>query len=296
MEEKDKQLHRLDPEEDTEVWKDILNNPVKSLTPDKENKFFENLYRQIDDYEQKKNLKRFRIYSSVAATIILTLFGLIGYNYFFKPDIYLAETQNFEVSLSDGSMVILSKGSKLTVEKSFPADTRDVFLEGDAIFKVSKSKEYPFIVHGNRYETKVLGTVFKVYQSGKTFKVDLFEGKVLVYKTGHPQDPVPLAPKQTFTNYGILEAASVSETVDNNTTVSKAKSASLTFNECPMIDAVQAIEKTYGIRLNYPRGLDNTEVTLTSVNATAKTFIQKLAIQLNLKTKQTNEQIFELEK
>ncbi|MFP3675408.1 FecR domain-containing protein, partial [Bacillus sp. SIMBA_031] len=78
-------------------------------------------------------------------TIMFAMLSLIGYNTLVKPDVYLAKLQNSEIKLSDGSVVILSQGCKLTVEKSFPADTREVFLEGNAVFYVAKSKEHPFI-------------------------------------------------------------------------------------------------------------------------------------------------------
>ncbi|MDN5478219.1 MAG: FecR family protein [Chryseobacterium sp.] len=296
MEEKDNQLPHFDNKEDREIWEDILNNPVKSLTPEKENHFFENLYRKIDTYERKKKLRRLRIYSTVAATIMLAIAGLIGYNATFKPDVYLAKLQNSEIKLADGSVVILAQGGKLTVEKSFPADTRDVFLEGNAVFHVAKSKEHPFIVHGKGYETKVLGTVFKVTQDGKTFNVDLYEGKVMVYQQGRSKEPIVLKPQQTFSNLGLPQVASVTQTVDKKSAPIKDKSAAFTFDKCPISDVVKVIEKTYGITLHYPEDLENAKITLSLPNATAEALIQSLAIQLNLNIKQKNDSIFELEK
>ncbi|MCY1662594.1 FecR family protein [Chryseobacterium sp. SL1] len=209
---------------------------------------------------------------------------------------YTSTSGTTKIILADHSEVTLLQGAQLTVEKTFPADTRDVFLKGDALFKVSKSKEHPFIVHGDGYETKVLGTVFKVSQSEKTFRVDLFEGKVLVYKTGQSESPVPLAARQSFTNYGISKASAVSATKDTEAVPSKTRSASLTFSECPINDAVLVIEKTYGIRLQYGEELRNTKITITVPNATADEFIQTLAVQLNLNTKKNNDSSFQLEK
>jgi transmembrane sensor len=267
---------------------------VTPLSSEERKDIWNNVFSEIRQQERKKRRRKRGILAT--ATIVLLLISTWTYHSFFEPDVYLAESERFEVTLRDGTRVILSQGGKLTVEKSFPADTREVFLEGDALFNVAKSKSHPFIVHGNGYETKVLGTVFKVSQSGKTFKVDLFEGKVLVYKTGRPKDPTPLAPKQTFTNYGISEATSVSETNDKNTTPKKDRSASLTFKKCPINDAVRIIEKTYGVKLKYPTELENTKITITVPNADADTFIETLAIKLNLNTKRSNDSIFELEK
>ncbi|ALR29252.1 hypothetical protein ATE47_01320 [Chryseobacterium sp. IHB B 17019] len=286
------------PNKDRQLWEDILSGKETGdhppLTPEENGQMWENIITGIRNKERKSKQRRLRIYGTMAATVILTIFGLITYNTLFKPEVYLAASNNSEIKLADGSVVILSQGGKLTVEKSFPSDTREVFLEGDAIFKVAKSKEHPFIVHGNSYETKVLGTIFKVSQSGKTFKVDLFEGKVLVFKTGHPT-PIPLAPKQTFTNYGIPEASSVISTENAKTTRLSNKSASLTFQDCPLKEAFQVIEKTYGVTIHYPRQLDNIKITSSSIDSNAAVATHMLAFQLNLKFKQINDSIFELE-
>ncbi|MBT2559837.1 FecR family protein [Pedobacter sp. ISL-68] len=271
-------------------------NIKKGFSPDQEERAWQNILTGIRANERKKKLRRLRIYSTVAATILLAIVGLIGYNTFFKPEVYLATSQNSEIKLADGSIVILLKGGKLTVEKSFPSDTREVFLKGDAIFKVAKSKEHPFIVHANGYETKVLGTVFKVSQSGKTFKVDLFEGKVLVYRNELSKEPIVLKPQQTFTNLGIPEAASVTATKEMKSASITDKSASLIFKECPVKDVFKVIEKTYGISINYPPDLENKKITTTSTDATAEVAVHIQAFYLNLKFKQTNDSIFELEK
>jgi transmembrane sensor len=301
MEQKNNDLSPVTPDEDMQLWEDILsgkeNDIVKPLLADEEQEMWGNILVGIRARERKKKVKRIRTYMLLGTiTLLLLASALMVYNTAIKPDIYIAQSAAENIILNDGSEIILSKGAKLTVEKSFPADTREVFLEGDAIFKVAKSKQHPFIVHGLGYETKVLGTVFKVSQSGNTFKVELFEGKVLVYKSGHSKDPVPLAPKQTFTNYGISEATSVSETQDKKNIPSGGNPASLTFTNCPINDAVQVIEKTYGIKVQYPRELENIKITITVTNANADTFIETLAIKLNLNTKRSNDSIFELEK
>jgi transmembrane sensor len=286
MEENNKQLPNFDPEEDKGIWEDILNNPVKSLTPEKEEHFFENLYHQIDTYERKKKLRRFRIYSTVAATIILAIVGLIGYNTFLKPDIYLAGSQNSEIKLSDGSVVVLSQGAKLTVEKSFPADTREVYLDGDALFKVAKSKEHPFIVHGLNYETKVLGTVFKVIQNGSTFKVDLFEGQVAVKKTNTKKEYF-LSPNHTFSNYGKQDVATVTPLKEHTTIIDPYKlddsMIRLSFSECSVKNAIEVVEKTYHVKVEYPAQYADQKISLDNINVSPAAILGTISGHLDLK-------------
>jgi ferric-dicitrate binding protein FerR (iron transport regulator) len=276
---------------------DENHQDITPPTRDEADQMWGNILSDIRKREQVKKKKNGTNFSIAAAIAILFIVGgIFGYVNYIHPDIYISASGTRKIILADHTEVTLLKGAELTVERTFPADTREVFLEGDATFKVAKSKQHPFIVHGQGYETKVLGTVFKVSQSGSTFKVDLFEGKVLVYKSGHSKDTVRLAPKQTFTNYGISEATSVSEIQDKRKTPSTIKLASLTFTNCPINDAIQVVEKTYGIKVQYPRKLENTKISITVPPVTADTFLQTLAIKLNLNSKRNHDSIFELEK
>lgn len=255
-----------------------------------------NILSDIRKREQAKK-KRRKVYSIAASIAILFIIGgIFGYANYARPDIYTSTSGATKIILADHTEVTLLKGAQLTVKKTFPADTRDVFLKGDALFKVSKSKEHPFIVHGDGYETKVLGTVFKVSQIGRTFQVDLFEGKVLVYKTGHPKDHVSLKPQQSFTNYGFLQASAVTKTKSVKSGTTTDKTASLTFTECTLQDAILVIERTYGIKVKYDHKLGSTKITINLADATANKFLQTLALQLNLNTKKNNDSTFELEK
>jgi transmembrane sensor len=267
---------------------------ISPLSPEETNDIWNNVLTEIRKKEQKKRRRKKSVFAM--ALIVLLMTSMWMYHSFFMPDVYLAGNKISEITLGDGTKVILSKGARLTVEKSFPADTREVRLEGDAIFNVTKSKEHPFIVHGNGYETKVLGTVFKISQAGKTFNVDLYEGKVLVYRNGHSRESVAINPKQTFTNYGSTNVASVTKTDKVRVPISKEKTATLIFNKCPISDAVKVIKKTYGIRVNYPAELENTKINISLNNASADAFLQSLAIQLNLNIKQNNDSTFQLER
>jgi ferric-dicitrate binding protein FerR (iron transport regulator) len=90
------------------------------------------------------------------------------------------------VTLPDNTVVWLNSGSKLIYPVRFTADKREVFLEGEAIFEVSRNEEHPFFVLTNQLDVKVLGTVFNLsaYNDDKTVKTVLETGSVeLRYKS-----------------------------------------------------------------------------------------------------------------
>ena len=64
----------------------------------------------------------------------------------------------------------------------FRGDTRNVTLEGEAYFEVSKNPHSPFKVKTNSGNVTVLGTHFNVraYQNEPVFKTTLLEGKIKI--------------------------------------------------------------------------------------------------------------------
>ena len=66
------------------------------------------------------------------------------------------------VQLSDGTIVWLNSGSKFTYPIPFGEKKREVYLEGEAVFEVSKRENHPFFVDTKGLSVKVLGTVFNI--------------------------------------------------------------------------------------------------------------------------------------
>jgi len=234
----------------------------------------------------------FRKYFYQIAAVIILLFsvgGIFSYNTFFKPDVYVAEKGNQKVYLKDGSVVTLFPGAELSVEKSFPADTRVVALKGDAIFSVAKSKKHPFIVRADGFSTKVLGTVFKITQSGNDKAVDLYEGKVAVSYVGAPV--TFLKPNQKWTNFGVSRTAAVISFTKANTSTQKLPSLlSLSFNDVMLKDVAEVLQKNYSISIIYPKELAEKKITADFTGGNTDENIEALAFILDLevqKEKQT---------
>lgn len=88
----------------------------------------------------------------------------------------------YAVRLSDGTTVWLNSKSSLKYPVKFSGNTRDVTLEGEAYFEVSKNPHSPFTVKTKSGNITVLGTHFNVsaYQDDKNFETTLAEGKVKI--------------------------------------------------------------------------------------------------------------------
>lgn len=91
------------------------------------------------------------------------------------------------ITLADSSIVELSVNSRISYPRSFDSGTtRDVYLSGEAFFKVAKNPNLPFRVFSNELVTKVLGTSFKVrsFEKDSVIQVIVKTGKVSVYSQG----------------------------------------------------------------------------------------------------------------
>ena len=95
------------------------------------------------------------------------------------PTQLVAAAQMQVVTLTDGSQVTLQKGSKLAFSPDFgKSDTREVTLEGVAFFNVTKDAAHPFVVKGETFSVKVLGTSFEVDEN--TDRIVVETGRVEV--------------------------------------------------------------------------------------------------------------------
>lgn len=102
-------------------------------------------------------------------------------------------------TLPDGSVVWINAGTKISYKAE--QNTRDVYLEGEAYFKVKHDAEHPFIVHADNIEVKALGTEFNVsaYPGDDHVETTLIKGKVQVTMEEKPDQKIILAPNEKFT-------------------------------------------------------------------------------------------------
>lgn len=87
----------------------------------------------------------------------------------------------YSITLSDATEVILNAGSTLRFPVDFTDSVRNVYLDGEAHFKVSHNGK-PFIVSCNDMDVSVLGTTFNVsaYNDEQEIEATLVEGKIKV--------------------------------------------------------------------------------------------------------------------
>lgn len=154
------------------------------------------LNRILSEKSNTKNKKtrKYRVYYSVAASIVLLVSSIVLYQLIHPetteihpPIVQITQIvkenhkgQKSRITLPDGSTVWLNSDSRITYVNKF-VDTRNIVLEGEAFFEVKKDSLRPFIVHANGLLTKALGTSFNIRAyKNKKVEVGLVTGKIAV--------------------------------------------------------------------------------------------------------------------
>ena len=92
----------------------------------------------------------------------------------------------------------MNSGSRLSYLESFGHSNRNVSLDGEAYFEVTKNKKIPFSVLSGKVKIKVLGTKFnfKSYKEDESARVTLVEGSLNVGNIENNVRNVLLIPNQ----------------------------------------------------------------------------------------------------
>jgi ferric-dicitrate binding protein FerR (iron transport regulator) len=87
-----------------------------------------------------------------------------------------------EVTLPDGSSVILNHNTRLAYNASFEGSSRNVTLSGEAFFDITPDASKPFIIDAGKASVKVVGTSFNVITENiqKSVEVFVLSGKVIL--------------------------------------------------------------------------------------------------------------------
>ncbi len=184
----------------------------------------------------------------------------------------------FPVDLPDGSTVLLAPDSKVRYDlRGFgTSGKREIHLLGEAFFEVVPNKESPFYVYASGFTTKVLGTSFnvKAFPDDERAEVVVKTGRVTVFASGahdgkgsaaesegeivNPDERIVLDRNKMQLSLEKLEKPEVPE-----------EPLLHFFDDKPVSDIFNMLEKAYDIRIRYPENLmSECRITASFVNET----------------------------
>lgn len=134
--------------------------------------------------------KKYQLMMWRAAAIFLLAVSAVSIYLMLEKDIpqkdlvecYIPTAEIRELTLPDGTRVMLNSKSTLLYPEQFVGKTRSVYLIGEANFKVKPDEDHPFIVKANDFQITALGTEFNVnaYPENAELIATLLEGSVKV--------------------------------------------------------------------------------------------------------------------
>lgn len=172
-----------------------------------------------------------------------------------------------EITLPDGTNVILEPNSVVYYYSVFK-NNRNIYLSGDAYFKVAHDKVHPFTVYADSIGTTALGTHFWVKSSNReSLTVKLLEGKVVVRAFGKrivmkdvfltPGEKVVINKRTGIAMLSRFKRHEIKKNVKKAIAIGdkiKGKTvwtnAAYTFSKASLVTVFNKIELQYHVRIN----------------------------------------------
>jgi hypothetical protein len=203
-----------------------------------------------------------------------------------------------QVVLPDSSAVELSKGAMIKYTVPFIHNKRDVQLEGEAYFKVTKDKTKPFTVYAGGLATTALGTEFRITANGSgKVLVQLFEGKVVIRPVNNNMkkwnEEVYLSAGEQLKYDSVKTLVAVEKIKGLNTDLlatqhktqknhSDAVTNELVFNSSALPYVMEQLSKYFNARINYNKTeINEMNFTGTISKNDSLSVILKVIAQMN---------------
>ncbi|MEG1839109.1 MAG: FecR family protein [Bacteroidaceae bacterium] len=155
-----------------------------------------------------------------------------------------------KVNLPDGSFVWLNAASSLSYNSKYGINNRDLSLQGEGYFEISKNPQLPLRITLGDAKVKVLGTKFNVqnYQDDEEIKVALLEGSVSF--SNNKNDRLTILRPNHQIKYN--KESGISTVKKMNASYAKAWiSGDVFFNEEKLGSIAKVLERAFNISIHF---------------------------------------------
>lgn len=190
------------------------------------------------------------------------------------------------LTLPDGSTVYLNSNSKLTYPEIFDDKAREVTLEGEAFFEVTKNSQKPFLIKTDPVTTEVVGTSFNINSKNNNVAVTVFTGKVLLYK--NKTDAIAM----TVGEQGIYSDKGLTKKVNRDPNLLSWKTNVLIFQNTPLTKVMSDLTEHFGQRIEIaPKMLEGCTLTSRFQDQTLEEILQELSVVFSIQVEKRGDRI-----
>lgn len=154
-----------------------------------------------------------------------------------------------KVILPDGSLVWLKGKSRLNYPSAFSGNTRNVSLQGEALFEVAKDPQHPFIIQCGDLTTTVLGTSFNIKSSEKNIEVVVLTGKVSLTSATDQEGIVVLPNQKAVYDGQQRHLAKIKTAIEEKEAAVKGTEYDMEFEDTPMREIIDRIKGKFNVEV-----------------------------------------------
>ncbi|QLE01265.1 FecR domain-containing protein [Galbibacter sp. BG1] len=224
------------------------------------NRIYKNINKNIAE-KRTTTFKFFRVAAAIAMLIGISTLAYFVFQNSTETKYLTAKAaygDQLKLVLGDSSVVFLNSGSALSYPQNFENEgSREVTLEGEAFFQITKNPNKPFIVSTENIKTRVLGTSFNV----NTFNPDqpqvvVSTGKVRVSNTANESMNVDLLPNEK----AVLDLKSnqFTKSLVAAKDYEAWRNGEVVFNESNLQDVALILERRFDIKVNITSPVNTT--------------------------------------
>jgi ferric-dicitrate binding protein FerR (iron transport regulator) len=217
------------------------------------------------DEKQKGHVRKLTLWErlpvgAIAACLAIFVVAAVAIAQWYSPDDVLIASEfgeKIQVTLPDGSIVVLNGNSTLRYSKWKADEDRFVWLDGEAYFSVKHTENHNrFIVNSpDSLRVEVLGTKFTVNNHTGETNVVLREGKVRLEKASHTFVMKP----NEMARYSRVSKTFVKHEVNATQEVSW-KDNILIFHDETLQSIANRLKSTHGINIIFKNKAHTSEV------------------------------------
>ena len=202
-----------------------------------------------------------------------------------------------KLTLPDGSSVILNANSKLRFSKNWSKTAdRVVWLEGEAEFSVQhydlpNGASQKFVVNTEGVKVEVIGTRFNLMSRGEKCKLALYEGKVQLQLTKHPEgESIAIAPNEVVqVDNGVVVRIIPIKKVEVYQAWTKQH---FEFDDTPLSEVALLVENNYGFKFIFKdNDLKMKRLTVSIPDDDVAVLAKVIAQIFNIKTQKNGKEI-----
>ena len=289
-------LKAYDDSFDKESAPELSENQTGKL----ESEIFQKITSRIQNEREEKIIRQIQFKTLLmAASIVLALgIGWLSYTQWnsilntISPveytELQVPSGKLSKITLADGTQVTLNAGSTLKYPNKFRGALREVRLEGEGFFDVTKRTDQPFVVRTEKLHIQVLGTSFNIrsYKEDTRMEVSVVTGKVAVDSNEKGQSLL-LTPQQKA-SYTVATGKLEKGECDSTDEIAW-QSGILNFRNNSMKEVARVLERKFDIEIQLDAKMENCNVYAQIGNEPVDLTLKALTRLMDAKLKKVND-------